>query len=324
VAAPDISVIIVSYNTRELLLTCLKSVFASRGAGEFEVIVVDNASTDGSRDAVRKNYPAVKIIENPGNVGCSGGNNVGFKAASGKYMLLLNSDAELRPDGMKLLGEFMDSHPGAGAAGPRLVYSDGTTQPSVDSKPNLFTEFLHLFRVNKLLPGEAVRRAAAPILSKAGGKTVGTYFRTYSGDLEPAEVDCVSGACMIVRADIVRETGGFDPEFFMYMEDMDWCVRIKEAGAGVYYVPEVEVVHHVGRSGTVDEATADKTFIERYRSRLLFFKKHRGRGALFMERVMMAKAFALRWPFSKRRRVYGQIIKAAIQPIVSSPPREKD
>ncbi len=310
---PDISVIIVSYNTRELLEACLRSVFAGRGAGEIEVIVVDNASTDGSRDAIRKAFPAVKIIENRVNLGFSAANNIGLENAAGTYAFLLNSDTELRPDSLKLLRGFMDDHPEAGAAGPRLVYDDGTTQPSADSVPNLLTEFLHLFGFRRLIPGEAARRAVAPVMTKVSGKTVGTYFDMYSGSLEPREVDCVSGACVIARADTARRVGGLDDKFFMYMEDMDWCVRIKETGAKVYYVPEVEVVHHVGMSGEQDAATAEKVLVEKYRSRLYFFRKHRGAGALFVERVMMAKAFAVRWPFSRHRKAYGQIIKAAIR-----------
>jgi GT2 family glycosyltransferase len=310
---PDISVIIVSFNTRELVLACLRSVYAGRGAGDVEVIVVDNASTDGSRDAIRREFPKARIIENIHNLGFSAANNIGLENAAGSYAILLNSDAELRPDGIKLLREFMDNHPEAGAAGPRLVYDDGTTQPSADSVPNLLTEFLHLFGFRRLIPGETARRMVAPVLSKASGKTVGTYFETYSGSLEPREVDCISGACLIARADTVAKVGGLDDKFFMYMEDMDWCVRIKETGAKVYYIPEVEVVHHVGKSAEPDAATSEKVLVERYKSRLYFFRKHRGRGALFVERVMMAKAFAIRWPFSRHRQAYGQIIKAAIQ-----------
>ncbi len=310
---PDISVIIVSFNTRELILACLRSVFASRGAGEIEVIVIDNASNDGSRDAIRKEFPSVEIIENRHNMGFSAASNIGLEKASGAYAVLLNSDTELRPDGLKLLREFMDAHPEAGAAGPRLVYDDGTTQPSADTAPNLLTEFLHLFGLRRLVPGETARRLAAPALSKVSGKTVGTYFDMYTGSLEPREVDCVSGACVIARADAVAKVGGLDDKFFMYMEDMDWCVRIKETGAKVYYVPEVEVVHHVGMSGELEPATTEKVLVEKYKSRLYFFQKHRGKWARFVERVMMAKAFAIRWPFSRHKKAYGQIIKAAIK-----------
>lgn len=310
---PDISIIIVSYNTRDLLVSCLKSIEASQGALAIETIVVDNASTDGSRDEVRKDFPSVKLITNNSNPGFAAANNAGLKSAGGRYILLLNSDAELRRDSLKLLVDFMDSHPKTGAVGPRLVYSDGTTQPSADSFPNLMTDFLHLFGFRRLIPGEAARRLAAPVLSRVGGKTVGTYFKTYSGGFEPVEVDCVSGACLIVRAELIEKVGGLDPGFFMYMEDMDWCVRIKAAGALVFYLPEVEVIHHVGQSGEIDSDKAENLLVERYKSRLYFFRKHRGSGALFIERVMMIKAFALRWPFSKHKRAYSQIIKAAMR-----------
>jgi GT2 family glycosyltransferase len=310
-AVPDISVIIVSYNTRELLLSCLQSVYASREAGNVEVVVVDNASTDGTREAVVREWPAVRWIENAENIGFAGATNVGLAASSGQYRLLLNSDTEIRPDCLNLLRSFMETHPAAGAIGPRLVYIDGRTQPSADSFPNLFTEFLHLFGFKRLLPGETARRLAAPVLTKVSGKTVGTYFQTYTGSLEPREVDCVSGACLLISADVYEVVGGLDTSFFMYMEDMDWCVRIKAAGFGVYYVPEVEVVHHVGASGEADPATAERVLVTRYQSRLQFFAKHRGRGANFLERVMVVKAFALRWPFSHRRRAYGKIIRMA-------------
>ncbi len=310
---PDVSVIIVNHNTRDLILRCLRSVFDSRGEVEFEVIVVDNASTDDSLEAVRKEFPQVILIENPDNTGFAAANNTGLEKAAGRYVVLLNSDTEIRPDGLGLLKTFMDEHPEAGAAGPRLVYSDGKTQPSVDSFPNLVTEFLHLFGFRRLIPGETARRLAAPVLSKAAGKTVGTYFQTYTGNLQPREVDCVGGACLIVRSDVIAKVGGLDPSFFMYMEDMDWCVRIKISGAKVFYVPEIEVVHHVGASGDSNSDTSEKVLIEKYKSRLRFFSKHRGKAALFVERVMMAKAFALRWPFSSHRKAYGQIIRAAVK-----------
>lgn len=307
-STPRVSLAIVSYNTRDLLLKCLESVFGSVDAGDVEVIVVDNGSTDDSSEAVLARYPRTDVVQTGKNRGFAAAANVALARARGAYVVLLNSDTEIRRDSLSVMARFLDEHPEAGVVGPRLVYEDGTTQPSADFAPNLMTEFLHLFRVKRLLPGENVRQAVAPVLRKASGKTVGTYFEAYSADLTPREVDCVSGACLMIRRGTLDAAGLLDERFFMYMEDMDWCLRAKSAGAKVFYLPEVEVVHHVGSSGEA----SDHVFVERYASRLYFFTKHRGRPARFIVRVMTVLAFALRWPFSRRRRVYGQIIKLAL------------
>lgn len=309
---PEITVIVVSYNTKDLLLSCLKSVYESRGVGPIEIIMVDNGSTDGSVEAVQSLYPDVEMIKAKGNLGFSGANNLALPKVGGRYVLLLNSDAELRKDSLEIMKAFFDEHPDAGAVGPRLVYDDGTTQPSVDSFPNLFTEFLHLFQVKRLLPGERVRQAVAPTLSKVSGQTVGTYFQPYLTDLNPRPVDCLSAACLMVRRETAEAAGPLDEKFFMYMEDMDWCIRIRQTGTEIYYLPEVEVIHRVGMSGEASEESQEKVFVERYRSRLYFFKKHRGPFAVFMLRVMMVSAFAIRWPFSKKRRLYGKVIRMAL------------
>jgi len=309
---PLISTIIVSYNTRDLLIKCLDSVFSSRDTGAMEVFVVDNGSGDGSRQAVEKHCPQVHLIKNQSNIGFAAANNIALKKAQGKYIVLLNSDAELRKDGLALMKKFLEETPDAGAVGPRLVYDDGTVQPSADSFPNLMTEFFHLFRLKYLIPGEDTRRRLAPAISKVSGKTVGTYFQTYSDDMTPGIVDCVSGACIMIKRQVLNRVGPLDENFFMYMEDMDWCLRIRQAGYKVYYMREVEVVHHVGMSGMETDRADDRTFVEGYKSRLYYYKKHRGAFARFILRSMTAVAFTLRWPFSRKRRVYARIIKLAV------------
>lgn len=309
---PSISAVIVSYNTRDLLMKCIDSVKSSWDTGPVEIFVVDNGSADGSGQEVEKRFPNVKLIKNPSNAGFAAANNLALKQATGKHIVLLNSDAELRKDSLALMQKFLKETPDAGAVGPRLVYDDGTVQPSADSFPNLMTEFLHLFRLKYLIPGEDMRRRLAPAISRVSGKTVSTYFQTYSDEMTPTVVDCVSGACLMVKKQVIDRVGPLDEKFFMYMEDMDWCLRIRKAGYNVYYMREVEVVHHVGMSGREAVSASDRTFVEGYKSRLYYYRKHRGILARFALRWMTVAAFLLRWPFSTKKRVYWRIIKLAV------------
>lgn len=300
----DLSIIIVNYNARDFLAKSLKSIFQDQVTQRFEVFVVDNASTDDSAGEVRKNYPQVKLIENDHNKGFAAANNQAIKEARGRYLMLLNSDAEIDRTALKSMLKFMDDHSQAGAVGPRLIYPDGTAQPSVDFFPNLLTEFLHLFRAKKILPTTAARRKVYYAAGRFLGRTVGTYLQTYEEGVDPREVDCISGACLLVRREVIDKIGLLDENFFMYMEDMDWCIRMKMSGLKVYYLPDVQVLHHVGESGRGDE----RAFVEHYRSRLYFFTKHRGRLAQLVLKTMMATSFGVRWAVTKQN-MYLKVLK---------------
>lgn len=248
-----LSVIIVSWNTREYLLPCLESIFKKEGGISQEVIVVDNGSQDGSREEVKKKFPFVHLIENKKNLGFAKAANQGLEKASGKYLLLLNPDTQVKHGAIERLVSFMESHPEVGVVGGQLLNSDGSRQNSIANFPSLATE---LFNKNLL-------RWFFP--TRFPGKE-----RDY---LEPIEVDSVIGACMMVRRDVLEQVGSFDEDYFLFLEETDWCYRIKRKGWKVFHLPQAEIIHFQGKSAENEMAKAK---IEYYHSRYLFFKKHRG------------------------------------------------
>jgi hypothetical protein len=224
-----ISIVIVSFNAREHLERCLEAV----AGGEHEVVVVDNASSDGSQALVRERFSSVRLVELEENVGFGAANNVGMEAASGRWLLLLNSDAWPMANAIERLAAFGEAHPRAGIVGPRLRNPDGSVQPSVRGHPTLWriaTEYLFLRRL-------------AP-RSRALNAFYGAGF-DYASE---REVEVLKGAVLLVRREASESVGGFDPEYFMYGEEMDLCYRVREAGWTVVFDPDAEFVHVGGVS----------------------------------------------------------------------------
>jgi GT2 family glycosyltransferase len=223
-ARPDLSVIVLSYNTRELTLACLRSLAAAGPGLAIEVLVIDNASTDDTVAAVRAEFPSARVISNERNLGFAAGNNVGLAAAGGAYLLLLNSDTEVAPGSLRVLVDFMKNHPEAGACGPQLLNPDGTLQPSGRNLPSVWSVFVGMTKLYRL-----ERRNFYSVRGRDYGKV--------------ARVDELSGAALLVRREAYERTGGFDPRFFAYYEDIDWCKRLGDAGCALYYVPQAQVYH---------------------------------------------------------------------------------
>ncbi|HUS16068.1 MAG TPA: glycosyltransferase family 2 protein, partial [Chloroflexia bacterium] len=233
VAAPDCSVVIVSWNVRDLLRACLKSLPAAAGSLSTEVVVVDNGSADGSADMVRGEFPGVRLLAETANHGFARGNNLGIAAARGRRVLLLNPDTEMHPGSLVTLAGYLDSHPGVGLVGPRLLNSDGTPQSSRRRFPTLATVLVESTPLQPLFPRLGVLQR---------------YYVNDRSDDEPQDVDWVTGACMLVRREALLAVHGFDPGYFMYSEELDLCRRLRRAGWRIAYVPIAVVVHHEGRS----------------------------------------------------------------------------
>lgn len=257
----DLSIVIVNWNTRDLLARCLESVAGAAPALTREVLVVDNASTDGSAALVRERFPWVRLFENPENVGFARANNQGIRESSGRYILLLNPDTELRPGALETLVQFMDQHPRVGAAGPRLLNADGSLQLSCQPKPTLFRETWMLFRLERRWP-------------------VGYYVMEKWDSAVPRPVDVVKGACLIMPRDIILQVGLLDEDYFLYAEELDLCERVRRAGYEIYWVPTA-VVSHLGEQST--QQMPESSFLFLYASKHLFFRKHYGTaaGAIF-------------------------------------------
>ncbi|MGB9593144.1 MAG: glycosyltransferase family 2 protein [Anaerolineae bacterium] len=253
----DLSVVIVNYNTKALLRDCLRSVLQSRGLNSLDVIVVDNASTDGSADMVREEFPQVRLIASPVNGGYSYANNLGLRAAQpSRYYLLLNPDTVVPPSALADMVAYMDARPDAGAAGPRLVLADGSLD--LACRRGFPTPMVSLYRLSGL----------SRLFPK--NRRFGRYNMTYLDPDEEAEVDSVVGAFMMVRAEAMEQAGLLDETFFMYGEDLDWAYRIRQKGWKVYYNPAVTVLHYK-RAASRHSPRAQFEF---QRAMYIFYRKH--------------------------------------------------
>lgn len=231
----DVSVITVTYECRELLRPMLASLAGALGTRSAEVIVVDNASTDGVLEMVRAEWPAVRVIEMGENAGFARANNRGIASARGRYLMLLNPDTVAHEGSLAALADFLDREPNAGVAAPRLLYPDLTDQGTARSFPTAAAAlFGRRSLMTKVFPGNPWSRRYLSGRAR--------------GDAEPFVVDWVSGAAMMVRRDAIDRVGGLDEGFFMHWEDADWCHRIKDAGLTVHCVPVSRIVHHEGGS----------------------------------------------------------------------------
>lgn len=259
---PDVSIVIVNWNTGELLARCLGSL-RPRGGLTVEVIVVDNASIDGSASLEAPPDDDVQLVLNVENVGFARACNQGIRRSGGRYVLLLNPDTRLVAGALEALVAFMDAHPEAGAAGPALLNPDGSLQPSGGQLPAL----RRLLAIHPLL----VRFLAVPddpLRHRDFGLVV--------------EVEEVSGACLIGRRAAVEAVGLLDERFFLYYEDVDWCRRLRQDGWKIYYVPQARVVHH-WRSKTDPRPDGP---VHHHRSQLWYVRKHFGLGPWLLLRAL--------------------------------------
>jgi len=265
----DISLIIVSFNTRDVLRESLQSVARERGDLRIEVFVVDNDSRDGSVEMVEREFPHVQVIRSSVNLGFGAANNVALERAQGRYIVLLNSDAFLCPGSLHLSVQHMDEQPKVGLAGGQLVGRDHSWQPSARMFPSIFSDFLVMTGLAGKFPKS---------------KFFGRFDRTWADPLQPAEVDWVPGAYSIIRAEALKKVGFFDPEFFLYSEEVDLCRRIQNAGYSIMYWPDIVVIHIGGESSrqikTLEMSSAGAQLIRwRMRSTLLYYRKHHGAAA---------------------------------------------
>ncbi|NTU79622.1 MAG: glycosyltransferase family 2 protein, partial [Chloroflexales bacterium] len=251
--------IIVNWQSRDLLERALECLYTTIRASSFEVIVLDNSPGDGSAEMVRVRFPEAQMIVNHENVGFGRANNQGASIARGRYLLLLNPDAFVHEGTVDRLVAFMDAHPDAGAAGPRLRYGDGQLQRSVTAFPTIWTELWTTLGLDRAFPRHPV---------------FGHYKMTYWEMDDQREVDALIGACLILRRAVIDRVGLFDEQFFMYSEEVDLCYRLRKTGWKNYFLPDVEATHLWGGSA---QRVPSKTFLRLFRSRVQFFRKHYGR-----------------------------------------------
>ena len=248
-----LALVIINYNTREDLRRCLLSA-GERLGDAFSLTVVDNGSTDGSREVVREEFPRVALVENPGNPGYASACNAGLRATSEPYVMVLNSDVEFVEGGLEVLVNYMEEHPEVGALGPMVLNPDGTRQMSCRRFPSMLENVVHGFLGDVWPDNPLTKSYQMKDLEGAG----------------PREVDWVSGAAMLLRREAVEEVGGFDERYFMYVEDVDLCWRLRRAGYGVVYHPGFRLVHRVGRASSQQSV---RMLYQHHRSMYIFFRR---------------------------------------------------
>lgn len=308
---PRVSIIILSWNVRDLLRACLRSLPLDDPA--VEIIVVDAASADGTPAMVAAEfpparYPRLTLIASSENLGFSRGNNLGLRAARGRYLFVLNPDTELAGDALAQMLSHLDAHPEVGVLGPGLVYADGTPQPTRRRFPTLATAFFESTWLQPWAPR-------------------GLLDRYYARDLpagQPVEVDWVVGAALLVRREAYTQVGGLDEGFFMYSEELDWCRRCQAAGWRVVQFPAARVVHHEGRSSAQVPAA---THIRFNTSKVRYFRKYHGARAAEALRLFLLAGFAVqlgleaaKWLAGHKRdlraarvRAYAQVLRSGLR-----------
>ena len=276
-----LSTIIVTYNTREMTLDCLRSLLADTQNLEHEIFIVDNASTDGTLDAIRKEFPHVHLIANTDNKGFGAANNQAMRIATGKYFLLLNSDAFPRAGAIPTLIKELESQPNVALIGPKLLNPDGSMQLSCFKFPSPARAWIE----NTWLSALCSRN-----------QFLGDY-RNWPHN-SARHVDWLIGACMLLRREVFEKIGGFDERFFMYAEESDWQLRMKKAGYRIAFTPAAQVMHLAGASTDPSKPKKEKSLINEhfFHSLDLYTLKHHGNGGLFLLRSAMVTGTLLRFP----------------------------
>jgi hypothetical protein len=275
----DVSVIVVSYNTKDLLRECIRSIYRETREIEYEVFVVDNRSTDGSPDMVKGEFPKVRLIRNDLNVGFAAGNNIALKKGRGRYFLLLNPDTQLVNNAIGILADYMDSHRDVGASGCMLL--DGNKEVQMVCRK--FSRIAH--EVGELMP----------VINRCRWRWMSRNYLSDEFDYRSCgETDYVQGACLMVRRVVIEEIGLMDERYFMYSEEEDWCYRMKRKGWKVMYVSSAVVVHYQGMS---TRQHSSEMLVELYRSKFQFFSKNYGIWRARFLKIVLVTMMAFSVPY---------------------------
>jgi GT2 family glycosyltransferase len=300
-----LSVIIVNWNAGELLRRCVLSIIADQdktGLTNVEIIVVDNASTDGSAVSIKLQFPAVHCIQNSENSGFAYATNQGIRHSVGQYVLLLNPDTEIRPGALREMARFLESHPRAGAVGGMLLNGDGSLQISAYPEPTLFRETWRLLYLDGLW-------------------AVGSYPMKDWDTETPREVEVLTGACILLRREVLDQCGLLDESYFIYSEDQDFCRIMRYKGWRLFWLPQAKVVHYGAQS---TQQVKGDMFVRLYHEKTAYFRMHHGSGTaagykillLFASifRLMLSPLALLKSPSKRSRafelaRFYGRLVR---------------
>ena len=273
-----LSIVIPTYNAHEWIEQCIDSIRLHRPTADYEIIVVDDKSTDDTVAIVTSTFPDVRVFANEKNVGFGKTVNVGLKAAGGEYILVLNNDTWMHAGALDAMIAYLDTHPDTGIVGPKVLSGDGSLQQQCRRRiPTPTAALLYFSGVAKLFPKNP----------KVAG-----YLMTAADEHATTEVDAVSGACLMVRRAVVDQIHGFDPEYYLYGEDLDFCWRAKLAGWKVVYFPGAVITHFGGQGGTGKKKIY--ATIEWHRAMWIFYRKHRAPTVAFPERALVYSGIALK------------------------------
>lgn len=253
----DLSIIIVSWNVRDLLRQCLSSIFNNQGGLKVEIFVVDNASVDGTVAMMQQEFPEIRLIANKKNRGFAAANNQAIKQARGKYILLLNPDTEIMPETLSSAINFLTFQPRVAVVGGRILNSDFSIQPSVRNWPTFWPIFLMLLKLPKIFPNL---------------KSVNHYLARNFDYHQPQSAPQIMGAFMMIRREIIDLIGLFDERFFIWFEEVDFCRRVWQAGYQVYYWPKAKIIHYGGQSFAQQKIILNQWRF--FQSAWRFFQKH--------------------------------------------------
>jgi GT2 family glycosyltransferase len=273
-----LSIVIPTYNAHEWIQGCLDSIQLHRPSCPYEIIVVDDRSGDDTVEIVRRMYPDVRVFANDTNVGFGKTVNVGLCAAGGDYFLVLNNDTWMHAGALDAMIGYLDAHPDTGIVGPRVLNSDGSLQQQCRRRiPTPRAALLYFSGIASLFPKNP---------------SIAGYLMTAADESQTTEVDSVSGACLMVRRQVLDQLHGFDPEYYLYGEDMDFCWRAKLAGWKVVYFPGAAITHFGGQGGTGKKKIY--ATIEWHRAMWIFYRKHRAPTVAFPERALVYSGIALK------------------------------
>jgi N-acetylglucosaminyl-diphospho-decaprenol L-rhamnosyltransferase len=343
--SPDLSIIIVSWNVRELLRACLASLTKDerpktkdRLSSSFvlrpssvEIIVIDNASSDGSAAMVAAEFPQVRLISSADNRGFTGGNNQGIAAALGRYIFFLNPDTVVTGDALATMVGYMEEHPDVGVVGPQLRYGDGSLQSSRRRFPTFGSALFESTPLAWHWPDNPWARRYRMEDQVAGLRSQESKSRgrdEVAEDLPDSageDVDWLVGAALLTRRSVLDQVGGFDEGYFMYSEELDWCRRVKTAGWRVVYLPAAQIVHYEGKSS---EQVVAARHIRFQTSKVRYFRKFHGRLAATALRTFLLAAFAAEWALEtvkwllgskrllrrERMAAYAQLLASGLRP----------
>jgi GT2 family glycosyltransferase len=260
----DISIIIVNWNTEELLLECVSSIKQDTNNYKVEIIVVDNASKDGSAQALKDFHPDVRLIQNRENLGFAKANNIGIKLSSGKYVCLVNSDVELRKDCLATMYNYMNKNPQIAVLGPKVYYPDMSSQVSCTNSPSIWNNFCEASGLQRIFPHSKIFS--------------GEYMRYYHHNAV-LKVDSLVGCFLMVRREAFDQVGLLDERFFIYAEEVDWCKRFRNTGWDIVFLPDASVIHHDASSASKDPLRFSTELIK---SQIKYWKKHRSKFAVII------------------------------------------